>query len=123
MQKTVQTMWALGLLGAIVVVATSRWAGGPKLLLAYCGVTLVAAAVFRLAEIERLGERFVGCFGVYAIAGLAHYASILIVKSPQVGFAGHLWRVAFLLGIGVVINLLVAIAITPRQRISAIAHT
>jgi hypothetical protein len=98
---------ALGAFGGAVLVFASgvRWFG-PAMILPYAAVVLGTTVAIRAERFSHFAERFFVGLLAFMIASLAVYVAV-IVQLPSSGIPvwHHAWRLAFLAGVGVAINL------------------
>lgn len=118
--RNVSLALALGVFGAAVLVLSFVFfTPGKYLLIPYAGVVLATTAVIRAEHITDFGGRFAIGFLSFTVASLSLY--VAVATSPgasNVPLLGHAWRIAFLLAVGVAINLPAARIAEARGHVS-----
>lgn len=118
--KNISLATALGVFGAAVLVLSHMFfTRGKYLLIPYAVFVVASTAVIRAEQLLRFRERFAIGLGAFTIASVVFYIALLL--SPQtvhLSLLGHAWRVAFIVAIGVAINLPAARLAAPVERSS-----
>ena len=101
---------ALGVVGGTVIVLSHVFfTPGKYVLIPYAAVIVGATLAVRAERLASFGERFATGLLAFVLYAGAHYVALGF--SPGVsslGLLGHAWRLAFLIGVGAVINLATA---------------
>jgi hypothetical protein len=100
---------ALGAFGGAVLVLSLLWFVGRRgsaILLPYAAVVLGMTVAIRAERFSHFAERFLVGLLAFMIASIALYVAV-VVRLPSSGIPvwAHAWRLAFLVGLGVAINL------------------
>lgn len=107
--------------GAVLILSQYFFTPGKFLLIPYAAVVLGTMLAIRNEGIVSFNDRFMTGLLAFVIYAGAHY--VFLVMSPKtmsIGFLGHAWRLAFLIGVGVIINLAMArLSAHPARRIEA----
>ena len=92
--------------GAVLVYAYAvRW-GGPALILPYAAVVLGTTVAIRAERFSHFAERFLVGLLAFMLASLAVYVAVIVqLRVSGIPVWHHAWRLAFLFGVGVAINL------------------
>jgi hypothetical protein len=97
----------MGLLGgALLVVANSTIGSGSQILLPYALLLILAAAITRAERIPFHLARFVVLLATFVLStGCLYLAVALSPASSSLSFLGHVWRLAFVVGLGALLAL------------------
>ena len=98
---------SMGLLGgALLVVANSTIGSGSQILLPYALLLILAAAITRAERIASHVARFVVLLATFVLStGCLYVAVALSPASSSLSFLGHVWRLAFVVGLGALLAL------------------
>lgn len=109
-RRTLSLAVALGVIGgAVIVLSHVFFTPGKYVLIPYAIVIVGALLAVRAERLDSFGERFASGLLAFVLYAGAHYVAVSFSPGvSSVGFVGHAWRLAFLLGIGVILNLATA---------------
>jgi hypothetical protein len=102
---------ALGALGGATLVLSAFFVTGvgKLILLPWAAVVLGVTLGVRAERLPSFGARFACSLTALVLASLALYVAILLSPGVQsIGFAGHTWRLAFVVAVGAAISLATA---------------
>jgi hypothetical protein len=108
---------ALGALGGVTLVLSRMFfTPGKYLLIPYALVVLGSLLAIRAERLKSFSERFVTGLLSFVLSSVALYVSISFSPTvPHLGFLGHAWRLAFIVGLGALISLATARVASPPE--------
>jgi hypothetical protein len=96
-----------GVSGAALIAVPFLTTNGPAIFIPYAALVIGFYMLVRNTEVGRL-QRFAAGLGSFMLASLILYLYIALIANPRFALNAplweHIWRLAFLLAIGVVIN-------------------
>jgi hypothetical protein len=97
----------MGLLGgALLVVANSTIGSGKQILLPYALLLILVAAITRAERIASHVARFVVLLATFVLStGCLYVVIALSPASSSLPLLGHVWRLAFVVGLGALLAL------------------
>jgi hypothetical protein len=115
---------SLGVLGGVILVLCyTFFTPGKYLLIPYAAVVIAATIMIRAEHVVAFRERFVIGLSSFMLASLALYVAVgLSPHTASVGLLGHSWRIAFLLMLGMAINLPAARLASPPSSLGQAGH-
>ncbi len=98
---------SMGLLGgALLVVANSTIGSGKQILLPYALLLILVAAITRAERIASHVARFVVLLATFVLStGCLYLVIALSPASSSLSLLGHVWRLAFVVGLGALLAL------------------
>jgi hypothetical protein len=105
--------------GAVLVLSYVFFTPGKYLLIPYAAVVIAATVMIRAERVVAFPERFVIGLSSFMMASLALYVAVSFSPhTASLGVPGHSWRIAFLLVVGIAVNLPAARVASPRSSLS-----
>jgi len=109
-RRAVTFALAVGALGATTIILSHMFfTPGKYLLITYAAMILGALVALKSEGYESFKERFWAAFLAFNVYSIAHYLWLATSGNVgPIGFLGHSWRLAFLVGTGAALSVAAA---------------
>ena len=102
--------------GAVLALSDLFFTPGKGILVPYALFVLGLTIGVRAERLAQFSERFVTTLTAFMLASLVLYVTVMIRADFGIAASGHIWRLAFLLLVGVGVSLPAAvIALAPQE--------